>query len=285
MILDGEVIVKRCLLSTLNSLSIANAIHPVVKEPLEFWKWACHPYFTNHFLPLGPIILTPFRRKIPCCMKQHGIFCKSGNMLVNIKVSNNHLLECFEAFHVNSNMFDICKPNCLICSFIHGCGLSSTCPKIAHQIWQVLCKIRYIVGSEVFDESWKHRAWIKTCSHHLFGSKGLNVDLIKIATLCSYLLSMRSIKGQKQYYFLLWSCIWLFTFLASNLVFLLDFFGSIKNMHVKFQMCPKGDDDMVTSFQSNSMNDILPTLFKKTLEHVIISITFKWTNNSLHLVA
>jgi hypothetical protein len=31
MILDDEVIVKRSLLSTLSSLSIANAIHPIVK--------------------------------------------------------------------------------------------------------------------------------------------------------------------------------------------------------------------------------------------------------------
>jgi len=44
-----------------------------------------------------------------------------------------YLLNCFETLHVSSNMFDICKPNCLICSFIHGFGLSSsTCPKIAH---------------------------------------------------------------------------------------------------------------------------------------------------------
>jgi hypothetical protein len=31
-------------------------------------------------------------------------------MLVSIKVSNNHLLDCFKAPHVNSNMLDICKP-------------------------------------------------------------------------------------------------------------------------------------------------------------------------------
>jgi hypothetical protein len=32
---------------------------------------------------------------------------------------------------------------------------------------------------------------------------------------------------------------------------------------LKFWMCPKGNDDMVTSLQSNNMNDILPTLLKK----------------------
>ncbi len=31
MIVDGEVIVKRNLLSTLSSLSIANVVHPIVK--------------------------------------------------------------------------------------------------------------------------------------------------------------------------------------------------------------------------------------------------------------
>ncbi len=139
-------------------------------------------------------------------MKQCGISCKLSNMFINIKVNNNHLLDYFETPHVNSNMFDICKPNCLICCFIHGFGLSSsTCPKIAHQIWQVLCRRIYTVGSQIFDESWKHKAWTKKISCCLFGPKGPTIDLINIATLCSYLLSMRSIKGQRWYCFLLWS--------------------------------------------------------------------------------
>ncbi len=96
-------------------------------------------------------------------MKQRGISCKLSNMLVNIKLNNNHLLDCFKAPHVSSNMLEICKPNCLILSFIHGFGfLPSTCSKIAHWIWQVPCRRIYIVGSQVFYESWKHRTWIKT---------------------------------------------------------------------------------------------------------------------------
>ncbi len=46
-------------------------------------------------------------------MKQRGISCKLGNMFINIKVNKNHLLNYFETPHVSSNMFDICKPNCL----------------------------------------------------------------------------------------------------------------------------------------------------------------------------
>jgi hypothetical protein len=197
-------------------------------------------------------------------MKQCGISCKLGNMLVNIKLSNNHRLDCSEACHVSSNIFEICRPNCLICSFIHGFGLSpSTCPKIVHMIWQVPCKRIYIVGSQIFEKTWKHRAWIETISRHLFGPKGPTIDLINIATLCSYLLNMRLIKGQRWYCFLLWSCIWLFVFLAPNLVFLLNSSSSIKDLHVKFQMCHEGNDDMVTFLQSSGMNDILPTLLKK----------------------
>jgi hypothetical protein len=111
-------------------------------------------------------------------MKQRGISYKSINVLVSIKVNNNHLLDCFEAPHVSSNMLGICKPNCLICSFVHGFGLSSsTCPNIAHQIWWIPCRIIYIVRTQVFDESWKHRAWIEIISYHLFGPKGPTIDL------------------------------------------------------------------------------------------------------------
>ncbi len=185
---------------------------------------------------------------------------KLGNMLVSINVSINHLFDCFEAPHVDLNMFDICKSNCLICFFIHGFGLSSsTCPKI----WWIPCRRIYIIGSQVFDESWKHRTWIKTIFRHLFRPKGPTTNLINIATLCSCLLNMRSIEDLRWYYFLLWACIWLFVFLAPNLVFLLDSFNSIKDILLKFWMCPKGNDDMVTSLQSNNMNDILPTLLKK----------------------
>ncbi len=42
---------------------------------------------------------------------------------------------------------------------------------------------------------------------------------------------------------------------------------------------------MVTSFQSNNMNNILPTLLKKTLEHVALSITFREPTMVNHLVA
>jgi hypothetical protein len=133
-------------------------------------------------------------------MKQHGISCKLGNMLVNIMLSNNHLHNCFETLHVNSNMLEICKPNCLIYSFIHDFGFSpSTCPKIAHWIWQVPCRRIYIVKSQVFDESWKHRTWTETISRHLFGPRGPTI--INIATLCSYLLNMRSIKRPKMVLF------------------------------------------------------------------------------------
>ncbi len=157
-------------------------------------------------------------------MKQRGISCKSSNMLVRIKVSNNHPFGCFEALHVSSNMFDICKPNCLICFFIHGFGLSSsTCPKIAHQIWWVPCRRIYIVGSQVIDESWKHRAWTEIVSHHLFGPRGSIVDLINIATLCYCLLSMRLTKARNNTIFFFGIpfgclCFWpqtLFSFLIS----------------------------------------------------------------------
>jgi hypothetical protein len=77
----------------------------------------------------------------------------------------------------------------------------------------------------------------------------------------------------------------LFMFLAPNLVFLLDSSSSIKDIHVKFWLCLEGDDDMVTSFQSNNMNNILPTLLKKTLEHVALSITFREPTMVNHLVA
>ncbi len=123
-------------------------------------------------------------------------------MFVSIKVNINHLLDCFEALHVSSNMLEICKPNCLICYFIHGFGLSSsTCPKIAHQIWRVPCKRIYTIGSQIFYESWKHKTWIELVSCHLFGPKGPTIDIINIATLCSYLLNMRLIKGQRWYFF------------------------------------------------------------------------------------
>jgi hypothetical protein len=52
-----------------------------------------------------------------------------------------------------------------------------------------------------------------------------------------------------------------------------------QNIHVKFWMCPKGDDDMVTFLQSNNMNNILPSLLKNIMEHVAHSITFKWISN------
>jgi hypothetical protein len=145
-------------------------------------------------LEVGIVLQVPTPSALPHTWTLKWVYKELGS--ATIKVNNNNLFEHFETPHVNSNMFDICRPNCLICSLIHDFHFSSsTCPKITHYIWWVPCRRIYIIKNQVFDKSWKHRAWIETFTFHLFGPRGSIVDFPDIATLCYSLLSMKLIKG------------------------------------------------------------------------------------------